>query len=105
MSALDDFTTLLDSTDVIKQLIKTLKEEPAHILGDICREYEKTGQVVPDHRLRTVGYMGEAAVRALISVKLITRSSGGVLSLYCFEPTKEGLKYYRSLKAEGFYKT
>ena len=105
MSALDDFTELLDNTEVMKQLMNTLKQEPAHLLGDICREFEKTGQAVPDHRMRTVGYMGEAAIRALVSVGLITRTSGGLLSLYLFEPTEEGLKHYKKLKDEGFYKT
>jgi hypothetical protein len=104
MSALDDFTELLDRTEVMKQLINTLKQEPAHLLGDICREYKKTGKAVPDHNLRTIGYMGEAAIRALASAGLIIRSSGGLLSLYVYEPTDEGLKQYKKLKDEEFYK-
>jgi hypothetical protein len=105
MGALDDFTRLLENTQVMKQLVTTLKQEPAHILGDICREYEKTGKSVPDHRIRTVGYMGETGVRALLSAGLIKRNSGGLLSVYLYEPTDEGLKYYNDLKNEGLYKT
>ncbi|MFQ5996308.1 MAG: hypothetical protein ACE5KP_01615 [Dehalococcoidales bacterium] len=103
MSAVDDFYALLETTEVMQQVRKSLKEEPAHLLGDICREYQRTGQPVPDHRLRFVGYMGEAALKALLSASLISRQPGGRLSLYCYEPTPEGLEHYEKLKADGFY--
>jgi hypothetical protein len=104
MAAIDDFATLLETTEVIKQMRKGLREEPAHLLGDICREYEKTSQPVPDHHLQFVGYMGEAALKALLAAGLIKRQSGGILSLYSYEPTREGLEQYEKLKADGFYK-
>ena len=104
MSAIDDFAALLETTDVIKQVLKSLKEEPAHLLGDICREYQRTGQPVPDHRLHFVGYLGEATLKALLSVGLIRRQPGGRLSLYSYEPTTEGLKQYERLKTDSFYK-
>ena len=104
MSAIDDFATLLETTEVMKQVVKSLKEEPAHLLGDICREYQRTGQPVPDHRLHFVGYMGEAALKALLSAGLIRRQSGGRLSLYSYEPTPGGLEQYEKLKADGLYK-
>ncbi len=103
MSAIDDFTALMEKTAVMKQVLKSLKEEPAELLGEICREYQKTGQPVPDHRLRFAGYMGEAALKALLSSGLIRRLSGGRLSLYCYEPTTEGLKQFERLNADGFY--
>jgi len=103
MSALDDLYALLETTEVVKQLLKSLKEEPAQLLGDICREYQRTGQPVPDHRLHFAGYMGEARTKALLSAGLIRRQSGGKLSLYCYEPTAEGLEQYERLKAESFY--
>jgi len=103
MSAIDDLTALLETTEVMKQVFTSLKEEPAHVLGDICREYQKTGQPVPDHKLRFVGYLGEATVKALLAAGLIKRQPGGRLSLYCYEPTTEGLAQYEKLKAEGFY--
>ena len=103
MSAIDDFTTLLETTEVMKQVLKSLKEEPAHLLGDICREYQRTGQSMPDHHLQFVGYMGEAALKALLSAGLIRRQPGGRLSLYCYEPTSEGLAQYEKLKADNFY--
>ena len=104
MSAFDDFATLLETTEVMKQILKSLKEEPAYLLGDICREYEKTGQLVSDHRLQSVGYMGEAALKALLSAGLIRRHPGGRVSLYAYEPTKKGLEEYGRLKSVGFYK-
>ena len=103
MSAIDDFYALLETTEIMKQVLKSLKEEPAHLLGDICSQYQKTGQPVLDHRLHFVGYMGEAALKALLSAELIRRQSGGRLSLYSYEPTPEGLEQYERLKADGFY--
>ena len=104
MSAIDDFAALLETTEVMEQLRKSLKEEPAHLLGDICREYQRVGQSVPDHRLQFVGYMGEAVLKALLSAGLVKRQPGGRLSLYCYEPTPEGLEQYERLKDGGFYK-
>ena len=104
MSAIDDFVALIETTEAMKQVLKSLKEEPAHILGDICRGYQTTGQPVPDHHLHFAGYMGEATLRALLSAELIKRQPGGRLSLYCYEPTAEGLEQYEKLKADGFYK-
>jgi len=103
MSTIDDFATLLETTEIMKQVLKSLKEEPAHLLGDICREYQGTGQSMPDHHLQFVGYMGEAALKALLSAGLIRRQPGGRLSLYCYEPTSEGLEQYEKLKADNFY--
>ena len=104
MSTIDDFAALLGTTEVMKQAFKSLKEQPAHLLGDICQEYQRTGQPVADHRLRFVGYLGEASLKSLLAVELIKRQSGGRLSLYSYEPTKEGLEHYERLKADGFYK-
>jgi hypothetical protein len=104
LGAIDSFATLVEDTDVMKQVIISLKEEPAHLLGDICTEYQRTSQPVPDHRLHFVGYLGEAALKALLSAGLIKRQPGGKLSLYSYEPTHEGLEQYERLKADGFYK-
>jgi len=103
LGAIDDFATLVENTEVIKQVVKSLKEDPAHLLGDICLEYQRTAQPVPDHRLHLIGYLGEAALKALLSARLIQRQPGK-LSLYCYEPTPEGLEQYEKLKADGFYK-
>ena len=104
MNAIDSFTVLLETTDVVKQLLKSLKESPAILLGDICREYQANSQPVPEHRLHLAGYIGEAALRALVSLDLVTRRPGARLSLYSYEPTLAGLEQYEKLKADGFYK-
>lgn len=104
MGTIDDFAALLETTEAIKQVLKNLKEESAHLLGNICREYQRTGQSVPDHRLHFVGYLGEATLKALLSAGLIRQQPGGRLSLYCYEPTPEGLEQYERLEADGFYK-
>jgi len=104
MSAIDEFTGLLDATDTMKQVIKNLREEPAYLLGNICREYEKTGQPVPDHRLQFTGLLGETTPQVLISAGLVKRESGDRLSIHTYEPTPAGLEQYRKLQADGFFK-
>lgn len=98
MGALDDFFALLEATEVIQQVIKSLKEEPARLLGDICREYERTGRPVPDHHLNLVGYLGEASLKALISAELVHQQPGNRFALYCYEPTAKGMEQYEGLK-------
>ncbi len=104
MSTLDDLVSLLEKTDNMKQVLKTLKEEPVYLLGEICREYKNVRVPVPDHRLNFAGFMGEAALKTLVAAGLIKRQPGGRLSVYCYEPTQEGLDYYERLLVEGFYK-
>lgn len=103
MGAIDNFAVLLETTEVMKQILSSVKEEPAHLLGRICREYQRTGEAVPDHRLHFTDYLGEAALKALLSAGLIRQQSGGRLSPYLYEPNTEGLKQYESLKADSFY--
>ena len=103
MSVLDDFVALLGETEIMQQVVKALREEPAHLLGSICRECEKTGQPVPDHHLHFSGYIGEASLKALLSAGLISQESGGRLSLYCYRPTESGLGQYKNLEGDGFY--
>ena len=104
MSAIDDFAASLETTEIIKQLLKSMKEEPAHLLGDICQEYQTTSRPAPDHHLHLAGYLGDASLKALLSLGLIRQQSGGRLSLYSYEPTPEGLVQYQRLKADGFYR-
>ena len=104
MSAIDDFAALVETTEVMKQVIKSLRQEPAHLLSEICQDYQRTGRLVPDHRLHFTGYMGEAALKALLSIGLVKRHSGGRTALYIYEPTAEGLAQYEKLRADGFYK-
>jgi hypothetical protein len=104
MGSLDDFAALIEATEVMQQLARSLKEEPARLLGYICREYEKTGEPVPDHHLNLVGYLSEVSLRALILAGLVHQQVGGWSSLYRYEPTPEGTKQHEALKAIGFYR-
>ena len=104
MSAIDEFTSLLETTEVMRQALRSLKEEPAVLLSAICRDYRVSGQPVPDHRLPLAGYMGEAALKALLSAGLVEQHPGGRISLYSYEPTEKGLQQYQKLEAEGFYR-
>jgi hypothetical protein len=99
MGAIEDFCALIEATDVIRQIINSLKEEPAHLLAVICRDYETAHEPVPDHRVHATGYMGEAALSALISAGMVNRHSGGGMSLYAYEPTANGLAQHQNLKA------
>lgn len=105
MSAVEEFCALLETTEVMKEMIRSLREEPANLLGDIFRQYEETGHPVPDHRLQLAGYMSQAAIKVLLSAGLIGRLPGGTLSLYSYVPTDEGLKQHENLKTDGFYKS
>lgn len=95
---LDDFLSLVGKTEIMQQVEKSLREEPVRILEIICREHEKTGQPVPDYRLRLSGFIGEVSLKALLQAGLISQQSGGRVSIYAYSPTEAGLKQYQSIK-------
>ena len=103
MSALDDFMALLETTEVIKQVLSSLKEEPALLLGHINREFERSGESVPDHRLMLGGFLGEDSLKALVSAGLIQKEPGQY-SVYRYQPTDKGKEYYEKLGESGFYR-
>ncbi len=101
---LEDFLSLLGKTEIMRQVEKSLREEPAQILGVICKGYESTGQPVPDYRLHLSGYIGEVSLKALLSAGLVKQQSGGRVSIYTYSPSEEGLKVYQSLKKASITK-
>ncbi len=103
MNAVDDFFALLKDTEPVREALKGLREEPAHLLGDICIEHSRTGQPVPDHRLHLASYTREVGLRALLAAGLIERETGGHLSLFSYKPTADGLAQWEKLKAADFY--
>jgi hypothetical protein len=103
MSAMDEFAALLEKTEVMKQVLRSVREEPAYLLRDICRDHQHTGLAVPDHRLQLMGYMGGAALKALLAAGLIKQHAGGRLALYTYGPTEKGLEQYEKLGVDGFY--
>lgn len=88
---------MLETTQVMQQVLRRLKEEPACILGEICQEYRKTGQPVPDHHLHIAGYLGEASLKALLAVGLIERKTESRMYLYAYQPTEKGLEQCQRL--------
>ncbi len=102
MNGLDEFIDLIEETEAVKGVVKSLKLEPAKLLRDICLEYRETGHPIPDYKLNLVGYLREIALRALISADLIEEKSGGRLSLYVYEPTEKGLDQFVKLEDADF---
>lgn len=51
MNAIDDFTALLGTGEVVSQMLRSIREEPAYLLRDIYRDYQRTGWTGPDHYL------------------------------------------------------
>lgn len=103
MSAFDEFAASLDDTDVMKHALRSLREEPAYLLRDMCRQCDRTGRPVPDHNLQPTGFGHETSLRALVSAGYARQLSGGTLAVYVYEPTAEGREQYANLKADGFY--
>lgn len=103
MSAFDEFTALLDSTNPMKHLLQSLREEPAYLLRDICRQFERTGRPVPDHNVLPTGFMHETSLGVLLAAGLVKRYSGETLALYVYEPTPEGQEFCRRLEEDGFF--
>lgn len=100
MGVFEDFIAVVNKTETMQALLKSLEEEPARLLGSICKEYESTGKPVPDHHLNLSGYFGEAILRALVSADLITKNPGDRFALYSYEPTKAGTNYYKGILAD-----
>ena len=100
MGAFEDFVIEIKKTETMQALFRSLEEEPAKLLGNICQEYETTAKAVPDHHLHLAGYFGEALLRALVSANLLTKEPGDRFSLYAYKPTETGLNYYKGMFAE-----
>lgn len=100
MTAFDEFATRIRETDTMKELIRSLDEEPARLLHRICDRYEETGRPVADHYLQLTGYFGEAMLRVLVRSGLADRMSGGRGALNAYQPTEEGLRYHSRLREE-----
>ncbi|HUS04322.1 MAG TPA: hypothetical protein VMV76_05365 [Dehalococcoidia bacterium] len=100
MGAFEDFVDVVKQTETMQTLLRGLEREPAKLLVAICKEYEVTHKAVPDHHLNLAGYFGEAMLRALVLANLITKEREDRFSLYGYQPTEEGLKYYKAMLEE-----
>jgi hypothetical protein len=103
MSAQQDFIALIQGTQTMQEVLRALETEPIRLLGNICQEYEKTGQPVPDHHIHPSGYVGEVSLRALVAAGMVKLKPGRRFSLYEYEPTPEGLEHYKRLTSAGVY--
>ena len=100
MSIYEDFVATINRTDTMKALHRNLEEEPAKLLGNICKEYEETQKAVPDHHLNLAGYFSEAILRTLVAADLVIKEPEDRLSLYGYTPTETGLRYYKGMLSE-----
>ena len=102
MGAYEDFIQTTRQTEVMQQVLADLEKEPARLLLAICREYEASNEPVSDHHFHVSGYLGEIALRALVSAGLIERQAGGRFAIYRYKPTSAGMEHYRRLTSEGW---
>ena len=101
MSALDEFVEKIHQTDTMRELERSLNEEPTFLLHWICEMYRKTERPVPDHfLLQVTGYFGETMLNVLVRAGMIVRESGGRNSLRAYEPTAEGLALQERIRRE-----
>ena len=101
MSAFEEFVERIHQTDSMKELVRSLDEEPARLLTRICSKYEETDRPVPDHYLQLTGYFGETMLRVLVQARMIDRHAGGRGSIYAYEPTADGLELNRRMREGG----
>jgi hypothetical protein len=102
-TAYKEFLREIRKTEVIDFVTKSLEQEPVRLFGIICRTYEKTGQPVPDHQIHPSGYVGEVAMKALVSAGLIRSLPGQRQALFLYEPTEQGLRIFKQMSSEGVY--
>ena len=100
MSAFEEFVTVIKDTEAVKDLLRNLETEPAKLLEDICKEYELTNKIVPDHHIYLAGYFSDVMLRALIAAGLIAKEPGGIFSIWAYKPTELGIKHYKAMLDE-----
>jgi len=100
MTVYDEFGARIREADSMKELIRSLDEEPERLLQRICSRYEETGRPVADHYLQLTGYFGETMLRVLVQARFIDRESGGRAALNVYQPTSDGLEFYHRMREE-----
>lgn len=104
-SARNKFLNRIKKTEPVDYLLRSLDQESVRLLGNICRAYEKTGKAVPDHQIHPSGYIGEIAIKALVSARLLKMLPGQRQALFLYEPTEEGIMVFRELEGEDVHTT
>lgn len=100
MTVYDDFRERIQQTDTMKELIRSLDEEPARLLRRICARHGETGRPVPDHYLQLTGYFGDTMLRVLVRAGFVDRVPGGRGALTAYEPTADGLQWCHRMTEE-----
>jgi hypothetical protein len=100
MTVHEEFADKLRQTDLMSQLIRSLDEEPAHLLHLICMRYNETGRPVADHYLQMTGFFGETMLRVLTSAGLIDHVAGERGALNVYTPTALGQRFDEGMRAE-----
>lgn len=100
MTVYQEFGARIRETDTMRELIRSLDEEPARLLQRICSRYEETGRPVADHNLQLTGYFGELMLRVLVRAHYVDRIPGGRGALNAYQPTQDGLDTYHSMLQE-----
>ncbi|NLE94560.1 MAG: hypothetical protein GX600_02585 [Dehalococcoidia bacterium] len=101
MTVYEQFSARIRETDTMRELIRSLDEEPARLLQRICSRYQETGRPVADHYLQLTGYFGEAMLRVLVKAHYIDRVPGGRGALNAYEPTADGLEVFHHILKEN----
>lgn len=101
MAAYQEFSDRIHQTDTMKELVRSLDEEPSRLLKRICARYEEIGRPVPDHFLQLTGYFGETMLRVLVRAGFIDRVSGGRGALNAYQPTSDGLQLCHRMREES----
>lgn len=91
----NEMIKLVRNTEVFKELLQSLDEEPLRLFNNICRKFLSTGKAVPDFEVRPSGYIDSLSLKALAEAGLITTSKGGIYSLFEYKPTDKGLELYK----------
>lgn len=94
---------VIRQTDAMAQALNCIEQEPLQLLGEICRQFEKAKEPVPDYNLHPSGYIGEVSLKALVEAGLVKSHAAPRYSLFRYEPTEEGLKHYHKLSQAGYY--
>ncbi len=100
MTVNEQFSARIRETDTMRELIRSLDEEPARLLQRICSRYQETGRPVADHYLQLTGYFGEAMLRVLVKARYVDRVSGGRGALNAYQPTEDGIEVFRHMREE-----
>ena len=101
ISAREEFINLIKTTDVIRQLLHDLEEDPLRMLCSVCKENSETGEPVPDHHLDFYGYNSESSLRALTAAGLLEAREDSKYAVREYVPTAKGKELCSRLRDEG----